>query len=81
MVIPKKNQLVGLDIGSHSVKLVEIEELFEKNERVTELDMLELKKDVEALEKKLNAVGWVASKRKSFLTSKSKPGKPRRKHR
>jgi type IV pilus assembly protein PilM len=26
MAIPKKNQLVGLDIGSHSIKLVEIEE-------------------------------------------------------
>lgn len=25
MVIPKKNQLIGLDIGSHSVKLVEID--------------------------------------------------------
>jgi type IV pilus assembly protein PilM len=26
MAIPKKNQLVGLDIGSHSIKLVEIED-------------------------------------------------------
>ena len=26
MPIPKKNQLVGLDIGSHSIKLVEIDD-------------------------------------------------------
>ena len=26
MPVPKKNQLIGLDIGSHSIKLVEIED-------------------------------------------------------
>ena len=26
MPVPKKNQLVGLDIGSHSIKLVEIDD-------------------------------------------------------
>ncbi|MCD4740565.1 hypothetical protein K8R43_05265 [archaeon] len=46
-----------------SVKLSEIEELFEKNERVTEMDLLELETGVKSLEKKLSTVDWVAKKR------------------
>ena len=57
-----------------SVKLSEIEDMFEKNERVTEMDLLELKTNVDSLEKKLGAVNWVASKRKA-MERKSKKKK------
>ena len=46
-----------------SVKLSEIEELFEKNEQVTDMDLMELETDIDSLERKVGAVNWVAKKK------------------
>ena len=64
------NELLGV-----SVKLMELEELLERKERITETDLFELQKNVQALERKLGAIVKVAREQKKLsekLTTKLK---------
>ncbi|MCD6414859.1 MAG: hypothetical protein J7L23_04520 [Candidatus Diapherotrites archaeon] len=82
----KKNQEFGVTKDAYkyfwnellmvSVKLVEIEELLEKNEQVTDVDLMELKRNVEALEKKLGTIHFVAKKKAMAVSRvRHKPNK------